>query len=167
MTTPTDQTTAEMTAAELGALLRHPDPLVRSLADWTRQYRGLGWRPNVAANPAAAVTHERRLRARLAELAAYAADPDALPVRGLPRYVLRAEAEFRVASAAYSRATRADAIYATFQTDSRRGRAWRRLGEAARTMQAARDRCNAERVAQQRAVRDALATVGTATPADA
>jgi len=57
------------TDTELQALLSHPDSQVRSLADWTREYTGNGWR-GLRRDVIAADDCAFRLHARLQTLKA-------------------------------------------------------------------------------------------------
>ena len=63
-------TTEAITNEEIRELLRHPDGMVRSLADWAREYRGNGWRAQITPNEGVAEDFEHRLRERLAQLEA-------------------------------------------------------------------------------------------------
>ncbi len=61
---------AALTAAQLHGLLSHPDAQVRSLADWTREYRGFGTRGLSGDQYSVdAARMERQLVERLAFLA--------------------------------------------------------------------------------------------------
>ena len=62
----------EMTNEQIYSLLSHPDGMVRSLADWTREYRGYGTRWQVIPNEGVAEDYEARLVERLNELEATA-----------------------------------------------------------------------------------------------
>jgi hypothetical protein len=55
------------TDSQLHELLSHPDAYIRSLADWTREYRGMGTR-RVDRDLATADQFERRLGKRLWDL---------------------------------------------------------------------------------------------------
>lgn len=55
-----------LTDQQVAALLSHPNGMVRSLADWTREYRGNGFRG--LTNAAAALNTERKLIVQLERL---------------------------------------------------------------------------------------------------
>jgi hypothetical protein len=67
------QTAERFAEHELHSMLRHPDAYVRSLADWTKAYRGWGWR-NIKPSLSTADEYETKLRNRLAALKRHGLD---------------------------------------------------------------------------------------------
>lgn len=59
-----ESTARRFTAEELHSLLSHPDAFVRSYADWTREFRGLGTR-GLLPSEYAAELNQIRLANRL------------------------------------------------------------------------------------------------------